>query len=73
MPLTVVDDDLFEIEWRHAFEAGGVHAELVGVRAALVVRVDAALRAEVMLRDVRVEAIRRELVFALRDSETVVR
>ena len=44
MALPVVDDHLAEIERRDAFEAGDVDAQLVGVRAALVVGVDAADR-----------------------------
>ena len=72
MPLAVVDHDFLEIEWRDAFQAGDVDPELVGIRATLVVRVDAAFRAKVMLGDVGVEPVRLEFVFTLRDAETVV-
>ena len=57
----VEDDDLCEIERRNTFQAGDVDAQLVGVRAALVMRVNAADRAEMMFRSFRVEAISREL------------
>jgi hypothetical protein len=40
--LPVVDDDLAEIERRHAIETSDVHAELVRLRSALMMRVDAA-------------------------------
>ena len=43
MAVAVVNDDLAEIERRHAFEAGDVDAELIGIRAALMVRVNAAV------------------------------
>jgi hypothetical protein len=59
---TVVDDDLFEIERRHAFEACDIDANLVGVRTPLVVRVDAAVSAEMMLGDLGIEAVGGELV-----------
>jgi len=69
MPITVVDDDLREIERRYALQAGDIDAELVRVRAALVVGVDAADRAEMMLGGLCVEAIGGELAFALGDPE----
>lgn len=39
----VIDHQLGEVERADAFEAGDVDAELVRVRATLVVRVDAAI------------------------------
>src|SRR5262249_28212467 len=65
----VVYDDLAEIEGRHAFETGNIHAELVRVRTSFVMSVDAADGAEMMLRDLRVEPISGEIVFALRDAK----
>src|SRR6185295_502091 len=72
MELAVVDHDLGEIERRDALEAGNVDRELVGVRAALVVGIDAAHRAEMMLGDARVEAVGGELVGAFEDPESVM-
>jgi hypothetical protein len=69
MAAAVEDDDFVEIERRHAFETGDVDAELVRVRAALVMRVDAADGTEMMLGAHRVEPIGRELVLALRNAE----
>src|SRR6185369_999033 len=66
--LAVIDHDFGEIEGRDAFETGDVDAELVGVRAAFVVRVDAADRAKMMLRDPRIEPVGRELVLAFEDQ-----
>src|SRR6476620_56466 len=73
VPLAVENYDLFEVEWRHVLEAGDIHAELARVRAALVVRGDAARAAEMMLGGVRVEAVGGEIVFALGDPEVVGR
>ena len=69
VPMSIMDDELAEIERRNAFEAGSVDPELVGVRAPLVMRVDAADRTEMVFRGIRVEAIRREIVFTLQDPE----
>src|SRR5579871_4920644 len=46
-----------EVERAHAFEAGGVHAQLVRVRTPAVVGVDAAAAAEVVLRRQGVELV----------------
>lgn len=62
--LAVVDDDLPKIEGRDAFQAGGINAELIGVRTALMVGVNAAVPAEMMLRHPCVEAVGRQFVFA---------
>src|SRR5687768_8385096 len=51
MALAVVHWHLQEIERRNALDAGAIDPELVGVRAAPVVRVNTARRAEMMLRD----------------------
>lgn len=72
MALAIVDDHFAEIERRNAFQAGDVDAELIGIRAALVMGIDAADLAEVMLRDLRVEAIGRELVLTLQKLEAVL-
>jgi len=69
VPIAVVDNDLGKIEGRHALQASHVHPELVRVRAAFVVSVNAANRAEMMLRGLRVEPVFRELFLALRDPE----
>ena len=67
--ITIENHDLVEIEGGDAFEAGGVHPELVGARAALVVRVDAADCAEMMLGGLGVKPVCREIVLALRNAE----
>lgn len=71
--LTVKDDHLPKIEGRDACQAGGIYAELVRVRPPLVVRVDTALGTEVVLGRLGIEAVGRELVLALIDSERVRR
>jgi hypothetical protein len=53
-----------EVEWAHAFEASDVDAVLSRVGAALVMRVDAAFRAKIVLRRHRAELIEREAVGA---------
>ena len=73
MPLSVEDNHFLEIERRDAFETSDIHSELIRIRAPLVVRIDPANGAEVMLGDLRVEAVGSELVFALRDPEILVR
>jgi len=73
MPRTVVDLHFAEIERRNTFEAGDVDPELIGVRAPLVVSVDAADRAEIMLGDAGVEAVGCELVRTLGDPEALWR
>jgi hypothetical protein len=67
--MSIMDDDLAEIERRNALQASSINPELVGVRAALVMRVNAADRAEMVVRSLCVEAIRREIVIALQDPE----
>jgi|SRR4029079_8165732 len=73
VPASVEHDHLAKVEGRQTFEASDIDAELVRVRAALVVRINAADRAEMMLRGLRVEAISRKPVLALRDPERVGR
>lgn len=70
MSLAVIDDYFAEIEGRYAFQAGDIDPKLVRVRASLVMRVDAALRAKMMLRDTGVEAVGGELVRSLEHLET---
>ena len=53
-----------EVEWAHAFEASDVDGVLSRVGAALVMRVDAAFRAKIVLRRHRAELIEREAVGA---------
>lgn len=69
--LAVVDDDFLEVEGRHALQASNIDAELVRVRAPLVMRVDPADGAEMVLGGHGVEAIGCELVLARRDPEGV--
>lgn len=67
MAIAVVDDDFRKIEGRHSFETGEVYSELIGVRAALVMRVNSTDRAKMMFRDVRVELIEREIFRTARE------
>ena len=67
--IPIVDHDLTKIEGRNPFQARNIDAQLVGVRSALVVSVDAAIAAEMMLGGFCVEAVGRELVLALLDFE----
>ena len=54
----VVDGHFGEIEGADTFQASNIHAVLVLVRTALVVRIDAAFGAKVVLRCAGVELIR---------------
>jgi hypothetical protein len=69
MPLSVENNELAKIKGRKPLETSSVHSQLVGVRAALVVSVDAADGAEMMLGGFCVEAISRKKVIASSDSE----
>lgn len=69
MPIAVVDDDFTEIERGDAFKAGDVDPKLLWIRAAFVVGVDSANRAEMMLRHPRVEAVGSKFVLTLDDLE----
>jgi len=69
VPLPVEHSDFVKVEGRHAFEASDVDTKLVGVRAAFVVRVDAAIRAEMVLGSLSVEAVGGELVLARSEPE----
>jgi hypothetical protein len=71
--VAVMDYDFGEIEWRYALETGDIDAELIRVRPALVVRVNAASVTEMVLGDTGIEAIGRELVLALGDFEILRR
>src|SRR4249920_2490854 len=65
----VDDGHLGEVERADAVEAGDVDAVLVGVRATLVVGVDAATRAEEVLRGAGVELVGGERVRAGEDLD----
>jgi len=67
--IPVVDHDFAKIEGRNALEAGDVNAKLVGVRSALVVRVYAAIGAEMMFRGPCVEPVSREFFRSLQNLE----
>ena len=67
------DRDLTKIIWVYAFEAGHVEAELGGIRAPLVMRVDAADRAKIMLSCFRIPLIQGQFVFALQDLQPLQR
>ena len=69
--LAVVEDHFAKIEGRNAFQAGDVDAELIRVRAAFVVRVDAADTAEMMLSGARVEPVGGEFVLPARDPQAI--
>src|SRR6185312_15367295 len=58
-----------EIEGANAFETGSVDAVVIRIRAAAMMRVDAALRAEIMLGDARLELIERQRVLACEQGE----
>lgn len=64
MHVTFVDRDHVKVKRADAFQAGGVDAVLVGVRAALMVRVDAAFRTEVMLGLEGVELVERQRILS---------
>jgi len=72
MALPIVNHHLAEIERRQALEASGIYAELVRIRAALVVGIDAADRAEMMFSRSSVEAVCGEFVFALMYLESLM-
>lgn len=73
MSLAVMNDDLAKIEGGDTLQACDVHPELIRVRSALVVRVDPAAAAEMVLGDAGVETIGGELVLSLGDAEKVRR
>ena len=64
---TVLHRDFLEVEGAYALQAGNVDPVLIGIRAPLVMGVDAAFRAKVMLRRHGVELIERQKVRALAD------
>ena len=61
---------LGNIERVHIFEASNVVAVLVGIGATLMMRIDSAVGAEVMLRGHRVELIQPKNLVALQDSQS---
>lgn len=71
MPLSIEDHYFPEIEQRNILQARSIDAELVGVRPALVVRINPTIPAEMMLRRFCVETVGGKLVLALRDLEIV--
>lgn len=73
MRLSIEHWELMKIKWGDAFEAGGIDAKLMGVRAAFMVRVDAANRAKMMLRGLGIETIGRKIVLASCDPELLGR
>jgi len=56
------------VERIHIFEASNVVAVLVGIGAALMMRIDSAVGAEVVLRGHRVELIQPENIGAFENS-----
>jgi hypothetical protein len=58
---------LLEIERADPVEACHVHPKLIGIRAPLVVRVDATVRAEEMLRRACIEPITGQGLLAFND------
>jgi hypothetical protein len=63
------DLNLWKIEGADALDTGDVDAELVGVRAALMMGVDAAGLAEIVFRRAGVELVERQIVFALNELD----
>ena len=59
----IIDWDLTEQEWVDAFQTADVVPVLVGKRAALVVRVDAADAAKVVLCHARIELVEAKVFF----------
>lgn len=69
----VVNKHLWEIKGADAGKAGGVDAKFVGIRAALVVRIDPAGLAEVVLRRLCAELVKGQVVLALKECDPVQR
>ena len=59
MVYPVVDDNAIEIKWATTLKTRDIDAIFFGIGAALVVRIDATYRAEVMFRLFRVELVKR--------------
>ena len=57
----------------HAFDAGGIDAVFVRVRAALVVGVDAAGPAKIVFRGFRAPLVERQVVRAFNDPDSIER
>ena len=68
---TVIHRDRLERERHDAFEASQVYRVLLGIGSPLMVRVDAALGAEIVLRCHGVELIERQKISAFRDEQIV--
>jgi hypothetical protein len=62
MHVAFVDRDHVKVKRADALQAGGIDAVLVGIRPALVVRVNAAFRAEVVLGLEGVELVERQRI-----------
>ena len=65
----VTHGDFIKIEGADPFEAGNIHAELIRIGPALVVRVDTAPGTEIVLRRHRVELIDAEAIFTGQNIE----
>lgn len=62
---TIYDLDFRKVEGTETFDAGDIDAELVWVRAPLVMSVDATGFAKIVFRGARVKLIERQVVFTL--------
>src|SRR5688572_19934050 len=62
-----------EVKWIHALETSDVVAVFLRIRAPLVMRVDAAVRAEVVARHFRIELVQLEDILTLDDSQACQR
>ena len=71
MAKSIVNLDFTKIKGRETFQAGHIDAELVGVRSALVVGVDAAIAAEMMFGSPGIESVSRECVRPLQYHELI--
>ena len=67
----IIDDDLWKIERRKPVQASNVDSKLVRIGATLVMRINPADRAVMMLRGHRVETIGRQLVGAFMKFEAI--
>ena len=71
MARAFVDLHGLEIERANAFKAGNIHAQLIGIGPSLMVGVNPAFLAEIMLRRLCIELIKVEIVLARRYGEPV--
>jgi hypothetical protein len=63
---SVMGRDRLDGEWINAFKTPNVVAVLIGIRPSLMVRINAAARAEVVSGCIRIELIQRQRFFALK-------